>query len=267
MSRVEGFAAVPTWMIRDKSIPRSALLVYASLSSRSGLGAIFPSQASIAEEAGLSERTVRTMLGHLESIGVIERARRKTTGLKRVTDAYMLRPNGRIDLAATSAGRSYLPADLPANEGVSTGNEQQTTPSIEVEIEEVEIGTSDVASDALPTGYNPDVYRLCGALAVAVEANGHKVGQIGKTWWAACDRLMRLDGYSAVQIEWMIRWATADEFWSANIRSMPTLREKFSTLVLQAKRDTQKVRRTSPDARARSVLDMGRELAQEGMGS
>jgi len=53
-------------------------------------------------------------------------------------------------------------------------------------------------------------------------------------WWQACDRLLRLDNYTAAQVEWMIRWATADEFWSANIRSMPKLREKFSTLKARA---------------------------------
>lgn len=136
-TRTEGFAPIPTWMIRDKSIPRSALLVYASLSSRSGLGAIFPSQAAIAEEAGVSERTVRTMLRHLEEVGVVERARRKTKGMKRVTDAYVLHPNGRIDLAATSAGRSDLAADLPATGDASTGNSAHS-PLYEAEIEEAD---------------------------------------------------------------------------------------------------------------------------------
>lgn len=256
---------MPNWMIREKRVPRNAILVYASLSSRAGMGAIFPSQATIAEESGLSERTVRRMMGHLEELGVVERrARRGGEGrANSKTDAYTLHPNGRHEGSDNLSGRS----ERPDTEGRATGQELQATPLIEVDREEVDRDTSDVASDALPTEFSAEIYRLCDVLAEAVKGNGHKVGAVGKTWWSACDRLMRLDGYTAQQIDWMIRWATSNEFWAANIRSMPTLREKFSTLVLQAKRDTQRVQRTSPDARAQSVLDMGRELAREGMAS
>ena len=136
MSRAEGFAAVPNWMIREKAVPRNAILVYASLSSRAGMGAIFPSQATIAEESGLSERTVRTMLARLEELGVIERrARRGSEGRgNSKTDGYTLHPNGRIDGSANLAGRS----ERPANETPPTGNEQQSTPLIEVDREEVD---------------------------------------------------------------------------------------------------------------------------------
>lgn len=127
----EGFAAVPTWMIRDKRVPRNAILVYASLSSRAGLGVIYPSQATIAEESGVSERTVRTMLNELEALGVVTRERRHVRGTKRATDAYSLHPNG---LAAKPAGSS----DLPETEDASTGNERHLTPLIEVENTEVD---------------------------------------------------------------------------------------------------------------------------------
>ncbi|WP_449278023.1 helix-turn-helix domain-containing protein [Leucobacter sp. GX24907] len=127
----EGFAAVPTWMIREKRVPRNAILVYASLSSRAGLREIYPSQATIAEEAGLSERTVRTMLKELEALGVVSRERRTSGGSRRATDGYRLHPTG---LPANSAGSS----DLPATESRSTGNDQQSIPLIEVDRDEVD---------------------------------------------------------------------------------------------------------------------------------
>lgn len=254
MSRAEGFAAVPNWMIRDRSVPRSAILVYASLSSRAGMGAIFPSQATIAEESGLSERTVRTMLKSLEEIGVVERrVRRGGEGRSTSkTDAYTLHPNGRDEGPAAIAGSPKG----PANGGQGTGNQAQNTPLIEVDREEVDRDTSDGVA-VLPTP-DGDIVRLCDLLAERVRANGHKVGAIGQTWHAACDRLMRLDGYTADQVEWMIHWSTSDEFWATNIRSMPTLREKFSTLVAQAKRKAS--RSSAPGERAASVVDMGRRL-------
>jgi hypothetical protein len=136
MSRAEGFAAVPNWMIREKRVPRNAILVYASLSSRAGMGAIFPSQATIAEESGLSERTVRRMMGHLEELGVIERrARRGGEGrANSKTDAYTLHPNGRIEGSANLSGRS----ERPDTEDVATGQELQCAPLIEVDREEVD---------------------------------------------------------------------------------------------------------------------------------
>lgn len=136
MNRAEGFAAVPNWMIREKRVPRNAILVYASLSSRAGMGAIFPSQATIAEESGLSERTVRTMLARLEELGVVERrARRGGEGrANSKTDGYTLHPNGRIEGSANLAGRS----ERPANEPRATGNQAQSTPLIEVDREEVD---------------------------------------------------------------------------------------------------------------------------------
>lgn len=100
------------------------------------------------------------------------------------------------------------------------------------------LSTSPSDADASDAGkYSDEVKELCELLAAAVRANGHKVNVVGAKWWAACERLMRLDGYSAEQIAIIIRWSTADEFWSANIRSMPTLREKFSQL--KARRNQQ----------------------------
>ncbi|MFE2772264.1 helix-turn-helix domain-containing protein [Microbacterium resistens] len=144
MSRAEGFAAVPNWMIREKRVPRNAVLVYASLASRSGLGGIHPSQATIAEESGLSERTVRSMLRELEQLGVIQRMRR-TSGKRgrgnRLPDGYTLHPNGSVDLSAESAGSNEQPeADdvQPATERDATGNERHGTHLYKAEPVEVE---------------------------------------------------------------------------------------------------------------------------------
>lgn len=99
--------------------------------------------------------------------------------------------------------------------------------------EEKRVSTSD--ADATDGGsFSDDVHRLCDLLAELVRANGHKVGTVGTTWHQACDRLIRLDGYTPEQIEWIARWATTDEFWAGNIRSMSTLRDKFSTLKARA---------------------------------
>jgi len=135
MSKAEGFAAIPNWMIRDRSISPRNIIVYASLASRSGLGGIHPSQATLADETGLTERTVRTALRELEELGVIERVRRtaKTRGQSnRLPDGYVLHPNGK--LPADFAGRSKL----PAKKDEATGKNEHSTLLIEVEPVEVD---------------------------------------------------------------------------------------------------------------------------------
>lgn len=140
-SRAEGFASIPIWMMREKDVSRRAILVYASLSSRAGLGAIYPSQATIAEESGVSERTVRAALQELEDLGVIERRVRRgregrATGL---TTAYVLHPNGRHEEPAELAGSSKGPAKGPATSDEGTGKSGHS-PLYEEDNQEVDRG-------------------------------------------------------------------------------------------------------------------------------
>ena len=150
MNRPEGFAPIPTWMLRDKTVSRRACLVYASLSSRSGLGAIFPSQATIAEEAGVSERTVRSALTELEQLGVVERISRRgregrATGM---TNAYVLRPNGRYEEPADIAARPKGPAKRPATSDDADGNGPQPL-LYKAEIEEAEKEAGELSAELL----------------------------------------------------------------------------------------------------------------------
>lgn len=149
MNRAEGFAAVPNWMIREKRVPRNAVLVYASLASRSGLGGIHPSQATLAEESGLSERTVRNMLGELERLGVVLRIRR-TTGKRgkgnRLPDGYTLHPNGPADLPADVAGSNLQPeSDVVPTGNEDASNRQDAATHSSIEVEPVEVEPDEVA--------------------------------------------------------------------------------------------------------------------------
>ena len=84
-----------------------------------------------------------------------------------------------------------------------------------------------------------EVGMLCDLLADAVAAQGvgRRPNPHTKRWHDAARRLLDLDGATVRQVEYVIKWATTHEFWQPNIRSMPTLREKWATLVLQIRRD------------------------------
>lgn len=76
----------------------------------------------------------------------------------------------------------------------------------------------------------------CEHLAEMIERNGSKRPVVTKAWLQAADRLKRLDGKTHAQVMACIDWCQADEFWRANILSMPKLRSKFDQLRLAAQR-------------------------------
>lgn len=107
MSRSEGFAPIPTWMIRDAEVSIYALTVYAALSSRSGLREIIPGRDTLAKEARCSVRQVARALTELEELGVVRRVRRKNvTG--RASNGYTLHPNGHVAVEDSQSSTSEV---------------------------------------------------------------------------------------------------------------------------------------------------------------
>lgn len=132
---VTGFAAIPNWMIRDSSVSASAIAVYGALASHSGPGGIHPSQKLLAQEARCSERQVRYALAELETLGVVERVRRKDSR-GRASNGYTLHPNGRLGVDEEPAEVAAPPAataEVAAHGAGGYGTERQITPLIEEE--------------------------------------------------------------------------------------------------------------------------------------
>lgn len=84
-----------------------------------------------------------------------------------------------------------------------------------------------------------DVERLCSRLADAIQANGSKRPPVGSAWRDACRLMIDKDGHTEAQISRAIDWCQADEFWRANILSMPKLRQQYDKLRLAASRGKQ----------------------------
>lgn len=83
----------------------------------------------------------------------------------------------------------------------------------------------------------PDVERLCRQLADRVEANGSRRPAITGKWRDAARLLIDRDGRTETQVRTAIDWCQDHEFWRSNVLSMPTLRDKYDQLRLQAQRD------------------------------
>lgn len=71
--------------------------------------------------------------------------------------------------------------------------------------------------------------------------------------WANDIRLMReRDNRTEEQIEYLIKWVQAHDFWHANVLSPKTLRKQFDKLVMQVKRDKGGIAKVTPITEARS---------------
>jgi hypothetical protein len=118
-----------------------------------------------------------------------------------------------------------------------------------------------------PREWAPEVVDLCERLANHIAQNDPdgKKPTITERWRNACRLLIEKDERTPEQIARAIDWCQNDEFWRANILSMPTLREKYRTLQQQAQRG-RGVRRATTQPAALAVTGMAGMLARQ-MGS
>lgn len=209
----------------------------------------------LAEKVRVDRRTIERLIPKLRARGVLGHFK----GVKG-------RPNEFAVLVPWAKKSADILSGSRYSEGVDSPTAVQDSPTASTEftdnsdsrssLKRIDVTTRSSTSDADASDYSEDVVRLCRLLALLVSQNGHKVGEIGKVWWSACERLMRLDGYTVEQIEIIIRWSTSNEFWSANIRSMPKLREKFSTLRAQRNTELSKKQKTSTVAHGAEVDEL-----------
>ncbi|MGQ4340350.1 hypothetical protein ACN6LF_005219 [[Kitasatospora] papulosa] len=136
--------------------------------------------------------------------------------------------------APTSRAHSPAPAPAPATnpvEDVWAGEPLETEPT-----EEPEASDAAEPAGATITQIRPDVEQACSLLAELMEANGCRRPTVTKEWRDAARLLIDKDGIALDDILGAIRWSQANDFWMANIQSMPKLRKQYDTLRLQAQR-------------------------------
>lgn len=78
-----------------------------------------------------------------------------------------------------------------------------------------------------------DVDSLCDVLVELVVATGARKPSVTKQWRDEARKLLDRDGVERGEAERVMRWALADDFWRANVLSMPKFRQKFDQLKLQ----------------------------------
>lgn len=79
-----------------------------------------------------------------------------------------------------------------------------------------------------------DVEEACELLADLIEKNGTKRPTVNKRWRDAARLMLDKDNIAIADVLGAIRWSQDDEFWRANILSMPKLRQQYPQLRLRA---------------------------------
>lgn len=97
---------------------------------------------------------------------------------------------------------------------------------------------SQTATSAIVIAEAPraDVERICDHLASAIEDNGSKRPTVTKAWRDSARLMLDKDDRNEDEVHGAIDWCQGDDFWRANILSLPKLREKYDQLRLQAGR-------------------------------
>lgn len=211
--------------------------------------------AALAKKVRVDRRTIERLIPKLRERGLLMQSK----GAKgRPNEFTLLVPWAKTSTDTMSVNDDSLESDSPTAVQHSPTPASTFTDTSGIDTSLIRINVLNVKeSDASDVdGFSEEVHRLCNLLVDLVRANGHKA-KVGKSWLRECDRLIRLDEYTPEQVEWVMRWACErSPFWSTNIRSMPTLREKFSTLKGQALTAHAQVKKLSTVEHGRSVDDI-----------
>jgi hypothetical protein len=97
-----------------------------------------------------------------------------------------------------------------------------------------------------------DVMRLCDHLAERIEGNGNKRPKISVEWQDAARLMIDNDKLTEPQIHKAVDWCQSNEFWRKNVMSMPTLREKYDRLRMDAEDELKAKRRAGANGKVQA---------------
>lgn len=177
-------------------------------------------------ETGMSRRVVITALYLLERFKMITVNREEYTNVIRVQKDYELWEDSVPDYTKTSVAEdTSVVEDTSVADYTKTSVADYTPYNIEVKTKDTLFVEDSVE------------FRLSDLLRQEILANNPRAkvpsnGQI-QGWCKTFDLMIRRDGRSPEEIEDVIHWCQADDFWRTNILSPDKLRKQFDQLVLK----------------------------------
>ena len=212
------------WAWEEPCRDPSGKLVLVCLADHAGHdGIAWPGTSRLGLMTGLSSRTIRRWLDEFEADGLISRVRRRRKNGTLGTYEYQLlqrtRPTSGHDRPVDTGGTdqetqvSARPADMDVR-----AEPPVTEPPVEVSCQAL-----------------PDAVRLSELFADLISERGAKRPTVSKAWIGEMDRLLRIDGREACEIEKVLKWLSngtdsVAQFWRPNVRSPQKLRERWDQM-------------------------------------
>lgn len=223
---------------------RHVLLCLANYAGKDG-DAAFPSTTTLSKDTGLSIRTVRYKLDHLEEIGVIRK------GKQAIAAAYIDRHDRRpvvydlvIERGAAAAARSERGANDDATGCSSQHNGVQMTtergaaaapnPSINHQVTITNPSLDANAPSRQKKWGSDQDHEAARWIFAKVRSLNPDHREPNWDCWANDVRLMReQDRRTHREICELFAWANSDDFWRVNILSPSKLRKQWDQLALK----------------------------------
>jgi hypothetical protein len=186
-------------------------------------GSCFPSTRKLAEETGLSERTICTHLEIAENEGWIKKMQQGLTGQRWKRHSYQA-------LIPPKALKEIQHLEVKGTEPHAEGTEPDDKKALK------EVQSSSSYNSTKNSTYMSDSieYGLADLLFKLILKRNPKYKQPNlQTWAKHIDRLIRLDKRTPAEIKAVIRWCQSDSFWQNNILSTEKLRKQFDQLQMK----------------------------------
>ena len=196
-----------------------------------GLTNAFPSRKTIAEDCGVSVKSVDRAIAKLEHDGILIKRKRKNSNGGDTSNSYSRVMGG---------GNMSLGSDKN-DTGGSDKNDTLTTPNIELTQNELTQLTNTYVPPAMQEPLAPEALELAELLKEKILKN-QPTARIDKNyqknWAKEIEKAHRIDGRSWNQLRGAITYAQDySDFWGVNIRSGAKLRKHYDRLEADLRRD------------------------------
>lgn len=249
-----GYGLIPRAIMRNKELSLQARAIYSYLASFAGnTGKAWPSVDLMVAELGITRNTFFKYLKELKEAGAVDVRKEETTDGTFGKNVYYL--NNQLqpctkkqDTAPCTKKPDTVKPDTAKPDTVNqdTNNNNLISNSI---ISNNTKSNSNIMSEQSTDDDKPLKYQE-GSLEINIakamveiilqEKPDSKVPGLEakdlQGWATDIDRTIRIDKRDPKELIELFRWAQADDFWVANIRSPRKLREKWDTLELQRSR-------------------------------
>lgn len=213
-------------------------------------GSLASSHPKLASGTGLTVEEVRTALKHLKSTGEVTVTTHSKFSVYTINNYCSYQDAPSQIPVITQSDPSHDPViqqSVPSH--LTTIEERKNIKREEEKKEKKErsnLNTVVATPGTEPATFPEDSFEmLCVNTLVhscLEQFQGAKVPTTQKekeAWCVHIERMKRLDNRSEEDIKVALQFAVTDDFWKSNIRSTKKFREKFETLIVQARRNRQ----------------------------